>query len=63
MITSIPAALPASATASSCSPVQYPPTLASTEECVPASVSVTTLAWGNPDGWLPAATGPPNAPC
>ncbi len=61
MITSIPAALPAIATASSCSPAQYPPTRASTGECVPVSVSVTTLAWGNPDGWPRAATGPPNA--
>ena len=48
MITSIPAALPAIATASSGSPPRNPPTLASTGECVPVSVNVTTLAWGNP---------------
>ena len=62
MITSIPAARPAIATASSCSPAQYPPTRASTEECVPVSVSVTTLAWGNPAGWpldQPARRTPP----
>ena len=48
MITSIPAALPAIAVASSGSPVRNPPTLAPVEECVPVSVNVTTLAWGNP---------------
>jgi hypothetical protein len=32
------------------------------EACVPTSVSVTTLAWGNPAGWPLASTGPPNAP-
>ena len=61
MITSIPAALPAIAIASSGSPPPYPPTRASIEECVPVSVSVTTLAWGNPAGWPLASTGPPNA--
>jgi hypothetical protein len=61
MITSIPAALPAIAIASSGSPPLNPPTLASIGECVPVSVSVTTLAWGNPAGWPRASTGPPNA--
>jgi hypothetical protein len=61
MITTIPAAPPAIAAASSCSPEQYPPTLASTEECVPVSVSVTTRARGNPGGCPPAAAGPPDA--
>ena len=61
MITSIPAALRAIATASSGSPPRNPPTLASIDECVPVSVSVTTLAWGNPAGWPLASTGPPNA--
>jgi hypothetical protein len=61
MITSIPAALPAIATASPGSPPQYPPTRAPAEECVPVSVSVTTLAWGNPAGLPLASTGPPNA--
>ncbi len=61
MITSIPAALPAIAIASSGSPARNPPTLASIDECVPVSVSVTTLAWGNPAGWPLASTGPPNA--
>jgi hypothetical protein len=50
MITSIPAALPAIAIASSASPPRNPPTLAPTGECVPVSASVTTLAWGNPAG-------------
>ena len=63
MITSIPAALPAIAIASSGSPPLNPPTRASIEECVPVSVSVTTLAWGNPAGWplasdRPAERGP-----
>ncbi len=61
MITSIPAALPAIAIASSGSPARNPPTLASIEECVPVSVNVTTLAWGNPAGWPLASDGPPNA--
>ena len=61
MITSIPAAPPAIAMASSGSPPLKAPTRASIEECVPVSVSVTTRAWGNPDGWPPAAAGPPNA--
>src|SRR6266699_1189646 len=51
MITSIPAALPAIAIASSGSPPRNPPTLASIDECVPVSVNVTTLAWGEPR-WL-----------
>src|SRR5438094_10596977 len=50
MITSIPAALPAIAIASADSPPRNPPTLASIDECVPVSVNVTTLAWGNPAG-------------
>ena len=61
MITSIPAALPAIAIASSGSPPLNPPTRASIEACVPVSVNVTTLAWGNPAGWPLASTGPPNA--
>ena len=61
MITSIPAALRAIAIASSGSPPLNPPTLASIDECVPVSVSVTTLAWGNPAGWPFASDGPPNA--
>jgi hypothetical protein len=57
MITSIPAALPAIAIASSGSPARNPPTLASIYECVPVSVNVTTLAWGTPlaDPWHPPA--------
>jgi hypothetical protein len=61
MITSIPAALPAIAIASSGSPPRNPPTLASIDECVPVSVNVTTLACGNPAGWPLAFAGPPNA--
>ena len=48
MISSIPAVLPAITAASSGSPPRNPPTRASTEECAPVSVSVTTLAWGTP---------------
>ena len=58
MITSIPAARPAIAIASSGSAPRNPPTLASIEACVPVSVNVTTLAWGNPAGaglWRPTA--------
>ena len=61
MITSIPAALPAIAIASSGSPPRNPPTRAPIEACIPVSVSVTTLAWGNPAGWPLASIGPPNA--
>src|SRR5258708_2233612 len=42
-------------------PPQNPPTRASTDACVPVSVSVTPLAWGNPAGWPLASDGPPNA--
>ena len=58
MITSIPAALPAIAIASSGSPPRNPPTLASIDECVPVSVRVTTLAWGNPAGLAPGVDRP-----
>jgi hypothetical protein len=61
MITSIPAAPGAIAIASSGSPPRNPPTRASTEECVPVSVSVTTRACGNPAGRPLASDGPPNA--
>jgi hypothetical protein len=61
MMTSIPAALGAIAVASSGSPPLNPPTRASIDACVPASVSVTTLACGNPAGWPLASDGPPNA--
>jgi hypothetical protein len=63
MITSIPAALPAIAIASSGSPPRNPPTLASIDECVPVSVNVTTPGLREPR-WLasgvrrPAERGP-----
>ncbi|MEU5548095.1 hypothetical protein AB0G85_38515 [Streptomyces sioyaensis] len=60
MITSIPAAEAAMATARSRSPPLKPPTAASIWACVPHSVSVTTLTWGNPAGRSFLA-GPPNA--
>jgi hypothetical protein len=63
MITSIPAALPAIAIASSGSPPRNPPTLASIDEWVPVSVNVTTPGLREPR-WLasgvrrPAERGP-----